>query len=394
MELDGQVLYLLAVVENNADPTEFQVLAKEPHPSSPGGWDKDAEMRRLRAVSVEHYKAWVLRTLGRVGCAACNAKAETHEFCQTIVCEKEHRQVITWIFGHCANTLCAPHIAELKPLVIQRLSTRMGMVPTQASALGYRPCAQCWRMQRADEPKFMRCSRCHSVYYCSVACQRLSWPDHRDVCQAEADREAPRIPKTGEAAQAQADAAVVPVMALLEFPGQLDMEDDVVTLESKATLAQFESMGTATSSVLVGAVRMDVMSLLKEKAAGRRLLCSMCHTGLPVTGNKVPLFVSSMALARPPDGRVAVLLQAKCFFTCREAACRTEADRRALAPPTANSRTVLNDCVVCQRHSTLGRPFRCCGRCKARAYCSEACQKVDWPVHKVGCRAAEPEGQT
>lgn len=39
-------------------------------------------------------------------------------------------------------------------------------------------CATC----KANSKNLKRCSRCCSVYYCSVECQRSHWPQHKSVC--------------------------------------------------------------------------------------------------------------------------------------------------------------------------------------------------------------------
>ena len=41
-----------------------------------------------------------------------------------------------------------------------------------------RTCAACFRL--TTDPK--RCSRCRAKIYCSVACQRLDWPEHAREC--------------------------------------------------------------------------------------------------------------------------------------------------------------------------------------------------------------------
>lgn len=37
--------------------------------------------------------------------------------------------------------------------------------------------------------------------------------------------------------------------------------------------------------------------------------------------------------------------------------------------------------------AAAGQAFRRCSRCKAARYCSDSCQRRDWPVHRIGCVA-------
>ena len=43
-------------------------------------------------------------------------------------------------------------------------------------------------------------------------------------------------------------------------------------------------------------------------------------------------------------------------------------------------------CQSCQRFSKPGLKFKHCGRCMSVSYCSQNCQKLDWPMHKVTCK--------
>jgi len=43
----------------------------------------------------------------------------------------------------------------------------------------------------------------------------------------------------------------------------------------------------------------------------------------------------------------------------------------------------ITRCVVCGKTEQTKQ----CGRCNARTYCSEKCQKGDWPTHKAACKA-------
>lgn len=46
-------------------------------------------------------------------------------------------------------------------------------------------------------------------------------------------------------------------------------------------------------------------------------------------------------------------------------------------------------CAGCDRHEIRATdeksPFKVCGKCKTVRYCSDACQKANWSVHKLTC---------
>merc|ERR1712098_443921 len=43
-------------------------------------------------------------------------------------------------------------------------------------------CANC-RTSEKSEKQFQKCSRCRSVFYCSKACQKSDWPNHKQICK-------------------------------------------------------------------------------------------------------------------------------------------------------------------------------------------------------------------
>ena len=47
-----------------------------------------------------------------------------------------------------------------------------------------RPLARVCHRCGASTEKLLRCARCHHAQYCSAACQRKAWPDHKLQCQA------------------------------------------------------------------------------------------------------------------------------------------------------------------------------------------------------------------
>jgi hypothetical protein len=51
-------------------------------------------------------------------------------------------------------------------------------------------CTACERVQRRDEPAFKRCARCRKVLYCSEACQKTDWEQHKPACVPKAGAKA------------------------------------------------------------------------------------------------------------------------------------------------------------------------------------------------------------
>ena len=61
--------------------------------------------------------------------------------------------------------------------------------PTLALQVRVHECAACGavggskrKVSSADVIALKRCARCHSIYYCSEACQREHWPTHKPQC--------------------------------------------------------------------------------------------------------------------------------------------------------------------------------------------------------------------
>jgi hypothetical protein len=46
----------------------------------------------------------------------------------------------------------------------------------------------------------------------------------------------------------------------------------------------------------------------------------------------------------------------------------------------------------CAQCGTTAGKLMACTRCRAASYCSGKCQKLHYPAHKVGCRAAAAAG--
>jgi MYND finger len=44
-------------------------------------------------------------------------------------------------------------------------------------------CSSCAQPETTNSGKLKTCGKCHSVYYCSPACQKKSWPAHKEKCK-------------------------------------------------------------------------------------------------------------------------------------------------------------------------------------------------------------------
>lgn len=73
-------------------------------------------------------------------------------------------------------------------------------------------CARCARpanacsleLDASTRPTLKKCSRCKFAKYCSVACQRADWPDHRAMCRRLSGIPSPP-PESGAATEEEAD---------------------------------------------------------------------------------------------------------------------------------------------------------------------------------------------
>lgn len=58
-------------------------------------------------------------------------------------------------------------------------------------------------------------------------------------------------------------------------------------------------------------------------------------------------------------------------------------------PETNESSITVHSCSGCFKHE-VGVRFKLCQGCKQNRYCSQACQKVDWPRHQEDCKKIKP----
>lgn len=54
-----------------------------------------------------------------------------------------------------------------------------------SSATNEPGCATCCAGTTSDGSALLRCGQCKAVRYCSKACQRSGWKEHKKTCKAE-----------------------------------------------------------------------------------------------------------------------------------------------------------------------------------------------------------------
>jgi hypothetical protein len=72
---------------------------------------------------------------------------------------------------------------DLEPGTIVMMSTAAAMAPVSACSNRCNFCLQSPSLMAPSE-KMLRCSRCRSVLYCSQACQKADWAEHKPECAA------------------------------------------------------------------------------------------------------------------------------------------------------------------------------------------------------------------
>ena len=90
-----------------------------------------------------------------------------------------------------------------------------------------------------------------------------------------------------------------------------------------------------------------------------------------------------------PDGILQEVTQITlwCTFHCDKPECRQYAESKRVEMSVACTdigelTMVFETCRTCDQYS---ENVRKCQPCKLAYYCSRACQKADWPMHKLDC---------
>jgi hypothetical protein len=233
------------------------------------------------------------------------------------------------------------------------------------SEIKLRVCNFCEKIQGQGTPKFKLCGGCAEMYYCSEECMSLSWETiHKYSCSSRK--------KANEENQIKINIHIrgVPTdynsTSILPFP--------IAELFDAHTSAKhvplFKSIGDQHCQLACEAV-------IKS---GEVTACFFC---------KEPVGMGQYSYAM----QTAILpgeFLCNLFLLCRKDRCTTMADavgrEERKEMQGVFKMLVHRDCMGCgrmQRHDES--PFKSCGKCKTRYYCSVECQRKDWTQHKLGC---------
>eukprot|EP00727_Mastigamoeba_balamuthi_P004399 m51a1_g13958 hypothetical protein (198) ;mRNA; f:949106-949893 len=140
--------------------------------------DRDAATRWLHSVVKAHHKRML--ALGPFVCSACGKPATTMQLTPQVYATAPKPFVLV----SPAEPLCGDGTCQSKFLdeTTKAQSAAWG-AETRKEIQGHL-CAVCGKTQSA----MMRCSRCRTVEYCSAACQKQDWPQHKQHCAAPASK--------------------------------------------------------------------------------------------------------------------------------------------------------------------------------------------------------------
>lgn len=131
------------------------------------------------------------------------------------------------------------------------------------------------------------------------------------------------------------------------------------------------------------------LTMAKETWVSRK--CCFCHSENPIT--KPNDLHQYLAITQNQiTGELA--LQYKGWVHCGSAKCKqrglemSKADSEGLQVPFIGAKKGFVTCSNCGLEGAK-KEMKKCARCKAQAYCSADCQRLDWPQHKKTCVPVE-----
>lgn len=92
---------------------------------------------------------------------------------------------------------CVHRLADFRRQVLMFVREFDDADATEAEEVAVSVCARCGRrgeVRDGDAERYMACSQCRLMQYCSPACQRADWGEHRQFCSAEWPRGLPNLP--------------------------------------------------------------------------------------------------------------------------------------------------------------------------------------------------------
>lgn len=334
---------------------------------------KCSRCARRRLVHVRY----INRETEYVYCIKCAPKAQPPTKCSD--CGKEGAYVLTVNpFPH-HRLGCSCNLKMIR----RRAPSREPSLRTPFTEF----CPQCRNMFNPFESKGMsRCGGCKSIVYCSEKCYQLGYAERRAVC---------KNPLTYEPASTAwrqhlielgcEDVKGVDLRCLCRLCGKKDylcygMEFHNTLYAACINCVQMEKEPRPYTDYCVP-VRVDF------KIPGYpHLPCVGCQKIITTTGKRAMIECRLAQEIHPP-----VVAQLFCSTICATTHLRKT---------RKESTNATGGCSGCRKQLPR-KELKKCSRCLNAHYCSQKCQKTDWPRHKLSChppsahqkkRTAPPEG--
>ena len=95
--------------------------------------------------------------------------------------EAGHKDVVK-LFRKLGADVAAPYQIDGQQYSAADLASHQGHTALAKKLARYHSQCACCEEKRADV-RFLACGRCKTTFYCSAACQKQDWPQHKQTCQ-------------------------------------------------------------------------------------------------------------------------------------------------------------------------------------------------------------------
>ncbi len=173
----------IPIMTENKITVKVALLLKKPDTLSKW-WHCLTTMDEWPVTLIEQHAflaSYVIKFFANLGvslpCPVCKELMTVIEIIDSAHVMFERSFIVGAVVPYCGKDACLAGSSSLLRLKWSEQYKELG----RASAC-YAQCRSCGRYREPDEGKFKKCSRCWAVRYCSVACQKGDWSEHKKIC--------------------------------------------------------------------------------------------------------------------------------------------------------------------------------------------------------------------